>query len=296
MNKTFNKLFRKSVSLNANDQQQLNNQVSQANYSPPPTHNSGGGLQHSTSSPNATLSQQQQGHIGGSNSNSSGSLSSSSSIALSSSKSFNGVPSQLSSSSSSPNSSQLHLNKEIQHNYQTLPLIDYEYILNSYIKEGDSLKSYFLIHSILSKKGPSSSGNLKEHQHTSKSWQPFFKKNSYPCFLAICQRNLLILDATNQPFSLTRRIPLIDLKEIIFDSTDLGIFSIETHINQQQRIDFNNNLLFFSIGCEKKEISDLILNSLEEALRESSIFNKGNSIIKKIKMVGERDQNTKKGF
>eukprot|EP01132_Coremiostelium_polycephalum_P009181 gene9181-11255_t len=162
--------------------------------------------------------------------------------------------------------------------------------------EGDEVKVYFLVHSILSKKGPSSGNLLHGHHHNQKSWQPFFKKNSFPSFLIICKKTLIILDASTHPFVLHRRISLMEIKEVLFDTSEIGLFSIELSSNQPQRIDPSlQSILYFSVGVEKRDLQDQIMSSMEDILKEYFIneHKTGAVTIKKCNMLGDVDQQHK---
>jgi len=334
MNK-FNKIFRKSVQISSSDLNNLQQQQQQQQQQ-----NNGGssssGLNNSTGTmPTASKPPHPVTLASSSSSpNLHANSSSGSSININNSPRTHHTPVSVGSGSSTSNS-QSNLYGQIP----TLPLIDFDVMFAPFIKDGDTVKNYFLLHSVLSRKGPSTStGNLlapqqpnpTTHHHHVKSMLPFYKKNSYACFLVICKRSLLIIDATSYPFSLSRKIPLNEIKEILFDTSDVGFFSIELNSpsssssstsqstlsisktdrsnsngsnsgrsnsngnkNQLQKIDTtNNNIFYFTSGCEKKEILDQISLTLDDVMKDE---HKGNSVIvKKSDIFGTVDQSYKK--
>ncbi|EGC31642.1 hypothetical protein DICPUDRAFT_156482 [Dictyostelium purpureum] len=335
MNK-FNKIFRKSMAIGSHGGE---NSLSS---SPPKSYSgssgSGSSLNHSTgsapnshhhpniqhysSSPNL-LSNTNNNNNNNNTSVSSGSLSSSpSSISASTSTSSRSLNNNIASTSIGSNGGGPSSNN-LYSQYNPLPCIDFEQIFLPYIRDGDRIKNYFLVHSILSKKGiPTTAQGVIEHQQqhqnqdgtiitttiirnrsqseqdsqSKSSWQPFYKKNSNVSFLVICSKNIVILDATSHPFTITKKISIGDIKEIVFETSDLGLFTIE--LNPNPHTDHSNpNLLFFTVGCEKKDIFEQLNQSFDEMLKDYySDKNKDLFILKKCNMLSSVDQTYKKEF
>ncbi|KAF2071733.1 hypothetical protein CYY_006957 [Polysphondylium violaceum] len=319
MNK-FNKIFRKSVQISPSD---LNNLQQQQQQQQQPY---GSGLNNSTGNLGSTsgASASKPPHpVTLSSSNSSPNL-----IHNNSNNNNNNSPrgggsyiNHSASSSSSIAGSVSNSQSNLYGQHQSLPLIDFDVIFGSFVKDGDTVKNYFLVHSVLSRKGPTStsSGNLlspnqQQQQPHMKSMLPFYKKNSFACFLVICKRSLLVIDATTYPFSVSKRIPYGDIKEILFDTSEVGFFSIELNSpssSQQQKNDRSNsngsnrsnsngsqqqlqkidtnNIYYFTTGCEKKEILDQVSLTLDEAMRDNN-----NLVVKKSDIFGSVDQSYKK--
>ncbi|EGG22136.1 hypothetical protein DFA_04254 [Cavenderia fasciculata] len=182
-------------------------------------------------------------------------------------------------------------------NYHRLPTIDFDQIFQSFLKEGEIVKSYYLVHCVLSRKGPSSSGNLQQ-QHSPKSWQPFFKKNSSPTFIVLCSSVLLLIDASAYPFTLLRRINRDELSELLIDSSDVGLFSIELNISKQAALQphrinsIQNNMLYFSAATEKRDLLDQFEGSFVDAFKD--LVSNGSLVIRRCNMLATEQQIQKK--
>ncbi|KAN0009667.1 hypothetical protein ACTFIU_006964 [Dictyostelium citrinum] len=355
MNK-FNKIFRKSMAIPQNGSNDYN---SSSASSPPKSsymsHNlshSGGSINNSSlsSSPSSNIENRQV--FGGSSINltsgiqpiGGGSGGGGGSITASSASAINlTTPKTISSSGSMINLSSINSGGQSQSNlysqYSPLSCIDFDQIFSQYINDSnDQIKSYFLVHSILSKKvldsttnrdersgsgsGNNNNNNNSEDTSAKSSWQPFYKKNSNISFLILCSKSIIILDANTTPFTITKRIPICDIKEIIFETSDLGVFSIEliqpnSQLNNNNNNDNNNinsnnnnniattsnipqtvnspNILFFTVGCEKKEIHEQLNQSFDEVLKDY-YKNKDIFVLKKCNMLGTVDQSHKKEF
>ncbi|EFA76782.1 hypothetical protein PPL_09533 [Heterostelium album PN500] len=169
--------------------------------------------------------------------------------------------------------------------YQKLPLIDFDQLFLQFLTESDILRCCFLVHSISTGK------------KISKSWQPFSKKNSNAAFLLVCSRFLLVIDASTQPLTLQRRLPISDLKEMLIDSSDVGLFSIQ--LNKEQFDKQHNHplpsTLYFSTGSEKREYQDQIVAALEEVTKEYFLHeHKGGFVVRRCNMLSGEQTEQKK--
>ncbi|GAM20387.1 hypothetical protein SAMD00019534_035620 [Acytostelium subglobosum LB1] len=164
--------------------------------------------------------------------------------------------------------------------YNKLPAIDFEQMFSAILKEStDTLKYCHLVQFI-------NTGGKK----IGKSWQPFNKKHSNPAYLVLGAKSVMIVDATTVPPTLQRRLPYCDLKEMLVDSSDVGLFSLQL---TKEQMDNNHkhpqplpSIVYFCVGAERRELIDSVVATFEEATKEYfALEHKGLFVIRRTNML-----------